>query len=173
MAINKALFTSTMDAFLTPPYILDLVEKVGPIDLDPCPHDKAESSRRARINLSGDGLAVGWEEHQTSTGITFVNPPYGRALSKWAEKMAAEKHNAIIALVPARVETRWWATMNPIAWCAVRGRIKFYDAKGCETVNSAPFPSAICLLHAHSLLSKFTATFSKIGTIYLPAVATS
>ena len=45
--------------------------------------------------------------------------------------MAAETANAIICLVPARVETRWWHTLaKHMVWCAIGGRLKFYDEHG-------------------------------------------
>lgn len=172
-APNKAaLFTSDSDTFLTPSHILDAVCQVGPIDFDPCPHPAAEATRRARHYNpfpDFDGLTMPWIWYQTAKGITFVNPPYGRALSSWADKMASETQNAIICLVPARVETRWWHTLakHTVAWCAISGRLKFYDEHGAETPHSAPFPSAVCLLHRPELLSQFQRSFEPLGLVYV------
>ena len=171
-APNKAaLFTSDSDTFLTPPRILDAVCQVGPIDFDPCPHPAAEATRRARFQDAHppqDGLTTPWAKYQHQ-GVTFVNPPYGRALSQWADKMAAETANAIICLVPARVETKWWHTLakHMVAWCAIGGRLKFYDEHGAETPHSAPFPSAVCLLHHQELLSQFQRSFKPLGLVYV------
>lgn len=171
-ATNKtALFTSKSATFLTPPHVLDAVCQVGAIDFDPCPHPAAEATRRARFQDAHppqDGLTTSWAKYQ-HRGVTFVNPPYGRALSSWADKMASETQNAIICLVPARVETRWWHTLakHTVAWCAISGRLKFYDEHGVETPNSAPFPSAVCLLHRSKLLFKFQESFQKLGIVYV------
>jgi site-specific DNA-methyltransferase (adenine-specific) len=171
-ATNKAaLFTSKSDIFLTPPHILDAVCQVGPIDFDPCPHPVAEATRRARRHNPYpivDGLKTPWARYQRDQGVTFVNPPYGRVLSQWADKMAAETQNAIICLVPARVETRWWHTLakHTVAWCAIGGRLKFYDEYGVETPHSAPFPSAVCLLHRPELLFQFQRSFEPLGIVY-------
>ena len=147
-ATNKAaLFTSKSDTFLTPPHVLDAVCELGPPQ---------------------DGLTAQWSKYQTQGGITFVNPPYGRELSAWADKMASETANTIVCLVPARVETRWWHTSSRhmVAWCAIAGRLKFYDEHGNETPHSAPFPSALCLLHRRELLYPFQCSFQKLGLVY-------
>lgn len=172
-APNKtALFTSKSDAFLTPPHVLDAVCQVGPIDFDPCPHPAAEATRRARFHNpfpDFNGLTTSWARYQSDRGVTFVNPPYGRVLGKWTDKMAAETANAIICLVPARVETKWWRTLakHMVAWCAIGGRLKFYDEHGAETPHSAPFPSAVCLLHHQELLSQFQRSFKPLGLVYV------
>lgn len=208
------MFSSATPEHFTPPWILDLVEKVGPIGLDPCSHPKSEAIKRAHrvymssfdpkwgpIVLGPDGLVESWNEFPQ--GLVFVNPPYGRELAKWAAKMAKEKQCAIIALVPARVDTGWWRELNPIAWCALAGRLKFWHleyawehiggeffrCEGCgyievrdgktlnpphacgsehavEAENSAPFPSAVCLLHAQHLKDRFVEVFSPHGPVY-------
>lgn len=172
-ATNKAaLFTSKSDTFLTPPHVLDAVCELGPIDFDPCPHPAAEATKRAHFQDAyppQDGLTAQWSKYQTPGGVTFVNPPYGRELSAWADKMASETANTIVCLVPARVETRWWHTLSRhmVAWCAIAGRLKFYDEHGNETPHSAPFPSALCLLHRSKLLSKFRQSCQKLGIVYV------
>lgn len=229
--------------YLTPPWILDLVEKVAPIGLDPCAHVKSEAYVRSRATIigSGDlgGLVANWlsmldpplldqgvnprrcpcplhhvgpctattRNLATKLDLVFVNPPYGRALKDWAAKMAAEKHCTIIALVPARVDTAWWRELDPSAWCALAGRVKFlslphkwreigikpgrdaisYTCVLCglttedplkhASCNSAdptetdpaPFPSAVCLLHARpgsGVFSRFIEAFKDKGPIY-------
>lgn len=167
--------------YLTPPWILDLVEKVAPIGLDPCGHLLSEATRRAKVacilpdKLPGaggsDGLALDWTKELgfRVQYLVFVNPPYGRALNDWAAKMAAEKHCTIIALVPARVDTAWWRELDPSAWCALAGRVKFHTTDGLESANAAPFPSAVCLLHARpssSTFARFIEAFKDAGPIY-------
>lgn len=103
------LMASGTSEHLTPGWLLDLVEKVGKIDLDPCGHLLAESSRRAKTvcilpaNLPGaggaDGLKQDWPQFVSSNGLAFVNPPYGRALAEWAGKMARSACPTL-ALVP-------------------------------------------------------------------------
>jgi hypothetical protein len=72
-----------------------------------------------------------------------MNPPHGRGIGEWVEKLAAEyeagRVKEAIALVPARVDTAWWRRMPHSEWLAVSGRLAFSEAE-----NAAPFPSAIC-----------------------------
>ena len=173
------MMTSTSTEYLTPPWILDLVEKVGPIDLDPCGHPMAEATKRA---LTGwvlfDGLKMDWgyfircngEGRATRHGLAFINPPYGRALKAWAEKCATSLCPQIV-LVPARTDTAWWGRLNPVAWCAVKGRLHFHGPDGQPIKDAAPFPSAVCLLHPEGdQLARFVATFSTVGIVYKRAV---
>jgi len=215
----KTLMGSESAEYLTPGWILDAVEKVAPIALDPCAHPKSASALRAQFLymrlwarelalkfLGPDGLAEGWCE---AGGLVFINPPYGRALKAWAAKMAAELCPQI-ALVPARVDTGWWRQMNPDAWCALSGRVKFLSCQHewtrtsgdianavrcvhCDVVTTldskgkpldtsecpaaapsetdpAPFPSAICLMHADAAMrARFVQVFKEHGPIYVPA----
>lgn len=186
------MFSSKSSDHLTPGWLLDLVEKVAPIGLDPCGHPLAESSRRAThslilqnpirpavrlykqgeqrntVSIGTDGLETNWLSELTRFGtnpLVFVNPPYGRALKDWAAKMASENDIAIIALVPARVDTAWWRALDPVVWCALAGRVKFLDDEGKEQ-DAAPFPSAVCLLHATHLRDRFVEVFQEHGPIY-------
>lgn len=129
--------SSAKQDWRTPANVLELVRKVGPIGLDPCA--SADNPTGAVNFLTDAGLSVGWaHEH----GLTYVNPPYGRALPLWTAKMAYEASQGaeVIGLVPARTDTRWWhediATASVI--CFWRGRLRFVGAPA-----SAPFPSAL------------------------------
>lgn len=216
----QTLMGSASAEYLTPGSILDLVEKVAPIALDPCAHPRSAAIRRVSTAFvlnppSGfhdrgvvicDGLLQGWELYVQGQ-LAFVNPPYGRALKDWAAKMAREQC-PIIALVPAQVNTAWWRELAPAAWCALAGRVKFLscqheweralsstevfctlclavsklDAKNkplntseCPAAqptetDPAPFPSAICLLHADAeMKDRFVTVFREHGPVYIQA----
>jgi hypothetical protein len=76
----------------------------------------------------------------------FVNPPYGRGLSRWIAKAHQEidQDNAqtVVALIPARTDTAYWhehvATNADVFF--LRGRLKFGQGG-----QSAPFPSALAV----------------------------
>ncbi len=168
------MMTSASTEYLTPHWMLDSVQKVGPIDLDPCGHPMAEATRRAGYTLlqqeKQDGLAFDWAVWHRGFGLAFINPPYGRALKAWAEKCATSLCPQIV-LVPARTDTAWWARLNPVAWCAVKGRLHFHGPDGQPIKDAAPFPSAVCLLHPEGdQLARFVATFSTVGIVYRRAV---
>jgi hypothetical protein len=99
-----------------------------------------------RLTVEDDGLAVPWR------GRVFVNPPYGRVLPRWVEKCAAECASAravVVALLPARPDTRWWH--EHMAGTAdvfmLRGRLRFGNGE-----QSAPFPSAVVTWGAEQVL---------------------
>ena len=79
-------------------------------DLAPCSPtaNKRTAPVRARVRYTpdDDGLSLSW------FGNVFLNPPYGRQLGDWVAKAhaEAEQGNAqtVIALVPARTDTRYW-----------------------------------------------------------------
>ncbi|MBX3489798.1 DNA N-6-adenine-methyltransferase [Parvibaculum sp.] len=117
-------------------------------DLDPCSPSSTRNDRslpqlapvRARVHfdIEDDGLSLEW------FGRCFVNPPYGTALPDWVRKarheVEAGRATMVIALVPARPDTRWWHE-NVIGHASVfmlRGRLKFRGI-----ANAAPFPSAL------------------------------
>lgn len=138
--MNSSLLSSESVEWYTPENVLDLVRTVGPIGLDPCaPLDKSNPTGARCVYTSEDnGLVRDWR----GCGLVYVNSPYGRALPAWTEKIAREAAAGceIIALLPARTDTRWWQehVVTAHALCFWRGRLKFRGAPA-----PAPFPSAI------------------------------
>lgn len=123
----------------TPDEVLERVRKVAPIWLDPCTVAENPTGAHIWIAPPTDALAMEWSEN--GSGLTYINPPYGRALGAWSERIAMEAamRREIIALVPARPETQWFRRMrlkSDVVAFAER-RIKFKGA-----TDTAPFPSA-------------------------------
>ena len=141
---NKALFTSDSNEWYTPEYIIKELEKrYGKFDLDPCA-TKESAKALNYYTKEDDGLSKKWN------GNVFVNPPYGREISKWVEKSYIESRDntQIIMLIPARTDTKYWHNYifkyaNEILF--IKGRIKFETIKGKG--ESAPFPSAIIVFN--------------------------
>lgn len=71
-----------------------------------------------------------------------MNPPYGREVGKWVKKAheEAQKGATVVALLPARTDTRWFHDYiygnHEVRF--IRGRIKFEGSQW-----NAPFPSMI------------------------------
>jgi phage N-6-adenine-methyltransferase len=135
--------SSTDDRWETPQGLLRKLYTVfGTFDLDPCSPtaNKRTAPVRARVRYTpdDDGLSLSW------FGNVFLNPPYGRQLGDWVAKAhaEAEQGNAqtVIALVPARTDTRYWHehVAGKAAVFFLRGRLSFGKLK-----QSAPFPSAL------------------------------
>ena len=148
--------------YLTPSTILDPVRGYfgGQIPLDPAtewnnPTGAAaygtkpeECNGLAAIgDYMGDGLKIDWFEQ----GGVFVNPPYGKELRLWCEKIWEEAQNGatIIALLPAgpRFATRYFQEniLTPAldAVTFVKGRVKFLRPDGSPTTGQNPYDSCI------------------------------
>jgi hypothetical protein len=93
-----------------------------------------------------------------------LNPPYGRTIATWVEKLVREyvckSVTEAIALVPARLDTRWFNKFRDYPVCFIAGRLRF---SGHE--NSAPFPSAAIYLGEH--IDRFDAAFSDVGDVWV------
>lgn len=137
------LMTSDNPAWNTPQEILTLLHAGWPdgVDLDPCHNDGSIVDARFTYAEEQDGLAHSWDVPRAN-GLVYVNPPYGKPLPMWADKVQAERSDArnIVVLVPARTDTRWWRTMTDRARYVIflAGRLRFLGAPA-----PAPFPSAL------------------------------
>lgn len=171
--MNAALLSSASNDWCTPPCVLDLVRKLGRIGLDPCSNPR--SIVHAQVEFSPekdqDGLQLPWAASRSPWGegmtddIVYCNPPYGRALADWADKIKAESYwgAEILALVPARTDTAWFRTLfdSAKALCFWGGRITFMGAP-----SLAPFPSMVTYHGPRRY--EFAAAFCGAGRIVLP-----
>lgn len=127
-------FSSTTDQWSTPQDFYEKLNSVFQFTLDPCA-DESNHKTDKYFTEDDDGLAQSWDGERV-----FMNPPYGREISKWVEK-ASKTKGLVVCLVPARTDTRWWQQFVHRGGCDIYfipGRLKFGDSK-----NSAPFPSAV------------------------------
>ena len=111
----------------------EIVTTLGPFDLDPCtqtfrPYDTA--ARHICEDAGECGLASKWE------GRVWLNPPYGKAITKWLGKLA--DHGNGIALVFSRTETGWGQAMIGRADAVnfLKGRIAFIRKDGKPSTNA-------------------------------------
>jgi len=133
--INEGLFTSNTDLWATPQDFYDSLNKEFNFTLDPCAtHDNKKCERY--YTSEDDGLSKNWGGE-----TVFCNPPYGKEIGKWVKK-CAESNTLVVALLPARTDTRWFHDYiyNNAEIRFIKGRLKFGDSK-----NSAPFPSMIAI----------------------------
>lgn len=136
-ARHRIHFSSKTCEWPTPQVFFDPLDDEFRFTLDPCCTD--ENAKCARhFTVREDGLTQSWRGERV-----FMNPPYGREISKWMEKAYRESKDGatVVCLVPARTDTAWWhdfAMKGEIRFH--RGRLKFEGAS-----NSAPFPSAVVI----------------------------
>lgn len=158
--INDGMFSSETPEWYTPPEIIEsVVEVFGSIMLDPCSNSAENPNVPASVHFTADDDGLNLEWH----GSVYMNPPYGRGIMSWVEKLVSEYENGevteAIALVPARTDTAWFSKLQDYVWCAVRGRLKFSGSD-----NTAPFPSAVFYLGDN--ISGFYQEFSRHGVMF-------
>lgn len=135
-------FRSESEEWCTPPELLaELRHEFGPFELDPAA--TAENAVAPAFYTSDDdGLVHVWAPRRT-----FVNPPYGRGIGRWAEKSAREATLGalVVGLFPARTDTGWWHryVMPASEVRFLRGRLSFRRTGDGRRSEPAPFPSAV------------------------------
>jgi len=159
MALRKALTSSESDNWYTPPDVVALVEQVAPIALDPFP-EQWEAQNRI---LCPDGFERQWE--CAAGELTYCNPPYSRLsdfAECWANRRPIVNRWHLIALVPSRTDTKWFAMLRQYsdAIAFYLGRIKFVLPDGTRR-TSAPFASA--LFYAGPTPGRFSDVMSAAG----------
>ena len=132
------MFSSKTDLWSTPQDLFDALTLNFDFTLDPCAtYENAKCSKY--YTKEQDGLKQSWQGERV-----FVNPPYGREISKWVKKAYEESSNCkvIVMLLPARTDTKWFHDYiyKKAQIEFIKGRLKFGNSK-----NSAPFPSMIVI----------------------------
>jgi hypothetical protein len=158
MAIH---YSSETPEHYTPKEIIEAaIAVLGAIDLDPCSNSKDKPNVPALENftIADDGLSLPW------FGRVYMNPPYGRVIGDWTQKLASEYQagnvTEAIALVPGRIDTQWWQSLGfRYPACFYTGRLTFIGNN-----DPAPFPSTIFYMGED--IAKFYEVFSAIGQIW-------
>ena len=125
-----------------------LTDELGYFDLDPCSASKDPNLNHActnyRISEGMNGLEEPW------SGRVWLNPPYGRNLPYWLEKMA--RHNDGIALLYARVDAKWFHQFvfaKAAGMLFLKGRIRF---EGYETRSKRTPSPCVLVAYGHNNL---------------------
>lgn len=158
------------ETWLTPP---DILEVLGPFDLDPCaaPLPRPFVTARHMVSLPDDGLSIDW------FGRVWGNFPYGRKMAVWMRRMAA--HGCGTALTFARTETEWffeavWRAPAVEAVLFLEGRLNFHYPDGRRSKYNAGGPSVLIAygaedadrLHDSGLSGRFV-PLSRAGMIFV------
>ena len=132
------MFSSKTEMWATPQMFFNNMNQKFNFTLDVCAI--AENAKCERFFTPEiDGLKQTWD------GVCWMNPPYGREIGKWVKKAWETAHfdiGTVVALLPARTDTKWFHEyIYQTRECEIeflKGRLKFGDGK-----NSAPFPSMV------------------------------
>ncbi len=160
------MFSSNTGDWYTPPEIVEAVRELfGIIDLDPCSNSHEAPNVPALVHFTreDDGLSRPW------FGRVYLNPPYGKGIGPWIEKVREEHEagrvTAAVVLVKAATDTRWFRVLSErYPRCEVAGRLKF---SGCK--NPAPFPSV--LFYLGDEVQRFADVFGRFGVLVAPLPA--
>jgi phage N-6-adenine-methyltransferase len=160
------MFSSNTGDWHTPPEIIEAVRELfGIIDLDPCSNSHEAPNVPALVHFTreDDGLSRPW------FGRVYLNPPYGKGIGPWIEKVREEHEagrvTAAVVLVKAATDTRWFRVLSErYPRCEVAGRLKF---SGCK--NPAPFPSV--LFYLGDEVQRFADVFGRFGVLVAPLPA--
>lgn len=128
---------------LTPPYILEPARKAlgGHIGLDPCTLPDNPTGAVSFYCPPQDGCALPWD-----ASTIFVNPPYGEARERWAEKcIQAGDCASILLLIPSHTDTKIVQRLlgNSHGALYVKGRVKFGVLRPNRRQQAASHPSVI------------------------------
>lgn len=125
--MNKELmFSSKTDMWETPQDFFDRYDATYHFETDVCA--LPENAKCARyFTPEMDGLKQEW------AGVCWMNPPYGREISKWVRKAyesARDNLATVVCLLPARTDTKWFHDyVLPYADVRfIKGRMKFGGA---------------------------------------------
>lgn len=123
--------------YVTPPYI---IKALGDFDLDPCgcEFSPVKTAYELICMPIDNGLFSPWQ------GRVWLNPPYGRRITRWLGKMA--EHNHGIALIFSRTNTEYfhkYVFRVATGILFLKGRIRFLDRLGRPTKNCSPAPSCL------------------------------
>lgn len=157
--LRPALMTSDDIEWYTPRHIRAAVVQAlgGTVDLDPCADPERTFPASQHFTKEDNGLVRRWP------GRVYMNPPYGRTIGQWTTKLRDELTEGwcleAVALLPARVDTRWWQELPTHDLCFIAGRLRF---SGYE--QSAPFPSAALYFGPHA--ERFREAFGPLGRLY-------
>ena len=141
MANLDVMFSSKYMTWETPQELFNELDLEFGFTLDPCCVEETAKCIKY-YTPKDDGLKQDW-----SNEIAFVNPPYGREISKWVEKSYLEhkKGAKVVMLIPARTDTTWFHKWiyGKAEIRFLKGRIRFLQNK--ITRDAAPFPSMLVI----------------------------
>ena len=123
--------TSERTDWETPRDLFERLDKFWHFDLDVAASDQNHLCDEY-FTKETDGLSQSWSGHRV-----WCNPPYGKQIADWVRKAYEETRDgttAVVMLVPARTDTRWYHDYIQGKAAEVkflRGRLKYTLGGGC------------------------------------------
>lgn len=159
--MNDVHYSSKTVEWETPQDLFDELNKEFQFTLDACATPENAKCEKY-FTLKDNGLAQRFEGERV-----WINPPYGRHISRWIQKAATEPSELTVMLLPARTDTEAWHAyiFGNAEVRFLKGRLKF-GGGGKQTHHSrlrssyfdgekdAPFASAIVIFGNYILDSR-------------------
>lgn len=128
---SKLSKSSKSTEYGTPKDLFDKLNKIFNFKLDPCTTKDNPLGTEHFYTKYEDGLTFDWDDN------TFINPPFGRGISRWLYKMYSEatinEDKKYVMLLPARTDTKWFQEMIMTTFrddsviYFLKGRLKFVN----------------------------------------------
>ena len=136
----------------TPQNLFNFLNAKFNFTLDSCASDDNHKCEKYYTEKD-DGLSKDWSKE-----IVFMNPPYGREISKWMKKAYEEykKGAIVVCLIFTAPDTKWWHNyvMKAKELHFVKGRLSFcgFNSFTKTYTEDSPcmFPSSIVIFDKHS-----------------------
>lgn len=160
----RPLLTSKDQTWNTPEWFIGrLTQALGLVGLDPCSNEWSVVRARTeyRLERGEDGLSLPWADR----GLVFVNPPFGREIPRWMLRCETSGAEEVVALVPARVDAKWWHRAHLSCAAVILWRGRFAFRKRSSDRGNAPFPSSV--FYWGSRVSAFVDAFDTDGIVLL------
>lgn len=143
--IDKQVMSSERDDWCTPKWLYQRLYEIFKFILDVAADDKNHLACYY-FTKENSALDKDWASScRTTYKLAFCNPPYGFMTLKFLKKIKQEYDKGwdIVVLIAARTDTRAFRIIWENAWKVLffYGRLKF-ELDG-QTLDSAPFPSAL------------------------------
>ena len=129
-------YSSKTEEWETPQEFFNILDREFNFTLDPSCTIESAKCKKFYTKVE-NGLIQSWKNERV-----FCNPPYGRSIALWIEKMASKEADIAVGLLPARTDTRWFHDFiyGKAEVRFIRGRLKFGGSK-----HNAPFPSMVAI----------------------------
>ena len=156
---RDALFSETgakpnSDSWETPQSLFDVLNKEFNFDLDAAASQENTLVPAQYLTKETDSLVQDWSHIASSV---WLNPPYGRGVSRWVEKAYRESLQGctVVVLIFARTDTRWWQrwAMKAAEVRLLEGRVHFNQG---ERTGPATAPSAVLVFSEELRVPQFS-----------------
>lgn len=133
---HKVLTSSASVEWETPQAFFDKLNAEFYLTLDVA---ATKENSKCRKFIGADSLQKPW------LGRCWMNPPYGRKIGLWVKKAFLTAHYGealVVALLPARTDTRWFHDYiyGKAEIRFMKGRLKFGGSP-----HNAPFPNMVVI----------------------------